>query len=164
MKINLDSLKAEMVTHLKENGFVVFHGFSRNVDEGPEVEWDTFHYPDYKDFVAVAKQLGVKLMVLHHREFSSAIIDRASDELASSALEYQEQRGVEQRLRELAMYDGFTCMIELSFDLADTIYVFELRTEWYNELNAILEELDMQSGIEAADDDDDPLGGYYSKN
>jgi hypothetical protein len=164
MKINLDSLKTEIGTHLKENGFVVFHGFSRDVDEGPEVEWDTFHYPDYKDFVAVAKELGVKLMVLHHREFSSTIIDRAVDELASTAIEFQEQRRVEQRLRELAMYDGFTCMIELSFDLAETVYIFELRTEWYNELNVILEELDIQSGVAADEDDEDPLGGYYSKN
>jgi hypothetical protein len=164
MKINLDSLKTEIVSHLKENGFVVFHAFSRNVDEAPEVEWDTFHYPDYKDFVTVAKELEVKLMVLHHREFSSAIIDRANEELAGSALEFQEQRRIEQRLRELAMYDGFTCMIELSFDLADTVYLFELRTEWYNELNLILEDLDMYSGVEAEDRDDEPLGGYYSKN
>jgi hypothetical protein len=164
MKINLDSLKTEIVSHLKENGFVVFHGFSRSMDEGPEVEWDTFHYPDYKDFVAVAKQLDVKLMVVHHREFNSTIVDRAIDEIPASGADFQEQRQYEQRLRELAMYDGFTCMIELSFDLAETMYIFELRTEWYNELNAILEELDMQSGMEADDQDEDPLGGYYSKN
>ena len=164
MKINLDSLKTEIGTHLNDNDFVVFHGFSRSVDEGPEVEWDTFHYPDYKDFVTVAKKLDVKLMVLHHREFSSTIIDRAIDELAGSPLEFQEQRQVEQRLRELAMYDGFTCMVELSFDFEETVYIFELRTEWYNELNVILEELDMQSGIEAEDQGEDPLGGYYSKN
>ena len=84
MKHNLDSLKTEIASHLKENGFVVFHGFSRSVDEGPEVEWDTFHYPDYKHFVAVANELGIKLMVLHHREFSSTIIDRAIDEISGS--------------------------------------------------------------------------------
>jgi hypothetical protein len=164
MKQNLDSLKTEISSHLKANGFVVFHGFSRNVDGGPEVEWDTFHYPDYKEFTEVARQLGVKLIVLHYREFSSAIIDRAIDEISGSGLEYQEQRQIEQRLRELAMYDGFTCMIEMSFDFEETVYLFELRTEWYNELNMILEELDLQSGIDAEDQDEDPLGGYYSKN
>jgi hypothetical protein len=164
MKLNLDSLKTEIGSHLKDSGFVVFHGFSRNVDDAPEVEWDTFHYPDYKDFVQVAKELGVKLMVLHHREFSSAIIDRAIDEIPSAGIDFKDQRQVEQRLRELAMYDGFTCMIEMSFDFAETVYLFELRTEWYNELNVILEELDLQSGVESEDDGEDPLGGYYSKN
>jgi hypothetical protein len=164
MKLNLDSLNTEIDAYLKDNGFVVFHGFSRSVDEGPEVEWDTFHYPDYKDFVNVAKHLGVKLIVLHHREFSSTIIDRAIDEIPGAGIDYKDQRQVEQRLRELAMYDGFTCMIELSFDFDETVYLFELRTEWYNELNVILEELDLQSNIDADNDSEDPLGGYYSKN
>jgi hypothetical protein len=164
MKLNLDSLKTEITSHLKASGFVVFHGFSRNLDGGPEVEWDTFHYPDYKEFIDVARQLGIKLIVLHHREFSSTIIDRAIDEIPGSGLEFQDQRQVEQRLRELAMYDGFTCMIEMSFDHQETIYVFELRTEWYNELNVILEELDLRSDMDTEDQGEDPLGGYYSKN
>jgi hypothetical protein len=164
MNLNLDSMKTEIASYLKTNGFIVFHGFSRSVDNGPEVEWDTYHYPDYKQFVDVAAQLGVKLLVLHHREFSSAVIDRASDEIPSSGLEYQEQRQLEQRLRELAMYDGFTCMIELSFDHQGTVFVYELRTDWYNELNEILEELDLRSEMEETDEDEGPLGGYYSKN
>ena len=165
MKQNLDSLKTEIASYLEDKGFVVFHGFSRGFDETPEVEWDTFHYPDYKEFLQVAKQLGVKLIVLHHREFTSAIIDRAIDELSGSGLDYQDQRQIEQRLRELAMYDGFTCMIEMSFVHDDTVYVFELRTDWYSELNVILDELDMQSGADSDDDErEDPLGGYYSKN
>lgn len=163
MKLNLDSLKTEIAAYLKDNGFVVFHGFSRTVDDVPEVEWDTFHYPDYKLFLSTAQQLGVKLVVMHHREFTSNIIDRALEELPSAAVDFQEQRVFEQRLRELAMYEGFTCMIELSFDWDGTLYVFELRTEWYNELNVILEELDY-SGETSEEDDEDPLGGYYSKN
>ena len=42
-------------------------------------------------------------------------------------------------------------MIEMSFDFEETVYLFELRTEWYNELNVILEELDLQSGIDGDD-------------
>ena len=164
MKLNLDSLKTEIASHLKTNGFIVFHGFSRNLDGGPEVEWDTFHYPDYKEFIDVASQLGIKLMVMHYREFSSTIIDRAIDEISESGLEYKDQKQIEQRLRELAMYDGFTCMIEMSFDYEETIYLFELRTEWYSELNVILEELDFHSDVESDDRGEDPLGGYYSKN
>jgi len=164
MKLNLDSLKTEITSHLKKNGFIIFHGFSRNPDGATEVEWDTAHYPDYKQFLDVASQLGIKLIVLHHREFSSTIIDRAIDEISGSGMDYQDQKQLEQRLRELAMYDGFTCMIEISFDLDETIYVFELRTEWYNELNAILEELDFQSDVDGDPEGEDPLGGYYSKN
>ena len=167
MKLNLDSLKTEIATYLNEKGFVVFHGFSRSFDEAPEVEWDSVHYPDYMRFLDVAKQLGARLIVLHHREFSSAIIDRALDELPSSGFEYTEQRQFEQRLKEIAIYDGFTCLVELSFDHQGTIYIFELRTDWYNQLNSLLEEMDMATDIDDGEEDEDtegPLGGYYSKN
>ena len=167
MKLNLDSLKTEVATYLNENGFILFHGFSRTFDEVPEVEWDSVHYPDYRQFLDVARQLGIRLVVLHYREFSSNIIDRALDELPSSGFEYQEQKQFEQKLKELAIYDGFTCLVELSFEQTGTLYVFELRTEWYNQLNALLEEMDMASDVEESDEeeeDENPLGGYYSKN
>jgi hypothetical protein len=166
MKLNLDSLKTEIASYLNENGFILFHGFSRSFEEVPEVEWDSVHYPDYRSFLDVARQLGVRLVVLHHREFSSTIIDRATDELPSSGFEYQEQRQFEQRLKELAIYDGFTCLVELSFEHAGTLYVFELRTDWYNQLNSLLEEMDMATDVDETGEDEgeNPLGGYYSKN
>lgn len=165
MNLNLDSLKTEIADYLPKNGFVVFFGFSRSFDEIPEVEWDSVHYPNYTEFLEVARHLGVKMIVLHHREFSSSIIDRALDELPSTGFEYQEQRQYEQRLRELAIYDGFTCLIEMSFEYQGSLYIFELRTEWYNQLNTLLEEMDLASGDDDDDDDSEgPLGGYYSKN
>jgi hypothetical protein len=129
----------------------------------PEIDWDTKRYPDYKQFLHIAKRLDVRLIVLHHREFSSEIIERAIDDLPSSGFEYEDQRTFEQRLRELSVYEGFTCLIELSFDHNGTLYFFELRTEWFNELNHLLEELAMTSDDDE-DGDTDPLGGYYSKN
>ena len=73
-----------------------------------------------------------------------------------------ERRTVEQRLREMRAYLGFTCQIELSFDLGPRIYVFDLHTDWFDDLNELLDRID-----EAYEDetDEDPLsGGYFSKN
>ena len=58
-------------------------------------------------------------------------------------LDYEDRRSIESRLNELKMFDGFTCAIELSFDYNSTMYMFELQTEWYSELNNILDELDL---------------------
>lgn len=166
MKINLDSVRGEIETYLTKNGFLLFHGFSRRVGDMPEVEWDSNQYPDYKRFLNVARELGVRLIVMHHREFDSEVIDHALEELPATGYEYDEQATLERRLRELNVYDGFTCAVEISFEHQATLYVFELRTEWYNELNEILEELDLGIGVESSSDDEDesPLGGYYSKN
>jgi hypothetical protein len=162
MKLNLDTLKNEIDAYLKKSGFAVFYGFART-DVTPEIDWDTAHHPDYRKFLDVAKQLEVKLVVLHQRQFNAAIIERAVEEVQSSGLEFEDQRSVESRLRELGMYDGFTCAVELSFDYQHNMYVFELRTEWYDELHDLLDQLDI--GIDPEDDDDDETyGGYYSKN
>lgn len=162
MKQNLDTLKNEIDSYLKQAGFIVFYGFSRSIDDTPEIDWDTAHHPDYKQFLAVAKDLGARLIIMHHRQFNAAVVDRALEELQSTGFEYDDQRHFETRLRELNMYDGFTCVIELSFDYNGTMYMYELRTDWYSELNEILEQLDI--GGDSDLDDDETFGGYYSKN
>jgi hypothetical protein len=64
----------------------------------------------------------------------------------------------------MKMYDGFTCAIEISFDHNGSLHMFELHTEWYSEINALLDELDLVGASDDGDDDDDSFGGYYSKN
>jgi hypothetical protein len=160
---NLDTLKSEINDYLKATDFVVFHGYARGLIERPAVDWDVSRYPDFRDFLAVGRQLGIRLIVFHHREFSAAVVDRAIEELQDSSYEYEEQRDIERRLRELRVYDGFTCAIELSFEHQDITYFYEIRTEWYTELNNLLEELDMFPDDEE-DEDENPLSGYYSKN
>jgi hypothetical protein len=159
---NLDTLKSEVEKHLKANGFVTFHGFPRGIFERPEIEWDTERHSDFREFLAVAQELGVKVIVFHHREFSAMEVDRALEELEDASYEFDDQREVERRLRELRKFDGFTCALELSFDYQSMTYLFELKTEWYSELHKMLDELDMLPDEE--DDDENPLSGYYSKN
>jgi hypothetical protein len=160
VKQNLDTLRTEIQDYLKTHGFVVLHGLSRSIDGLPEIDWDTAQYPDYKQFLSVAKELEVRVVVLHHRQFDSAVIERALEEVDDTAMDFDEGRQIESRLRDFRMYDGFTCVIELSFDHEAQTYMFELRTDWFNELNDILEELDMLPDEE----EDDTFGGYYSKN
>ena len=130
----------------------------------PEVDWDTRRYPAFQQFLAVAKQLEMKLIVFHHRELAPGIIERAIDDLEASEFDFDDQRIYEQRLRELSVYEGFTCMIELSFDYKDTLYLFELRAEWFIELSEILDQLSISDDDDDNEPESDPLGGYYSKN
>ena len=132
---NLDTLKSDIDAHLKAKGFVVFRGHARGIVERPEVDWDAARHPDFREFLNVAEQLGVRLIVFHHREFTATVIDRTLEELQESAYEFDDQREIERQLRDLRVYDGFTCALELSFDHGNLTYFFELRTPWYTELN-----------------------------
>ena len=68
-------------------------------------------------------------------------------------------------MRTTAFCPTFTCAIELSFDLQGRIYVFDLRTDWYEELTDLLDELHVLGAGDGDDEGDDtPMSGYFSKN
>ncbi len=160
MKLNLEPLRAEIQEYLESRGIAVFHAFPGIDEDAPVVQWDTEHYPDYRAFLAVAQAAGVKLVAMHANEFHDDVLDETQKRLNESSLAGAERTAMERRLREMRRYDGYTCQIELSFDLAPRIFVFDLRTEWFQELSDMLDQIDEAS--EGPEFPDPP--GYFSKN
>lgn len=164
MKLNLDVLKTEILEYLQTRQLVTFYGLSRTLDQLPIVMWDESTHPDYKEFIQAAEAAGAKMIIFHARQFSADFIDRALDDLEGAGVEIDERRALERRLRELRAYDGFTCSVELSFDSAHRAYLYELRTDWYEEFTDILEDIDTLTSVDDEDEDEGPIGGYFSKN
>lgn len=164
MAHDLDALKTEIESQLEANGIVIFYGCSRAINDSHTVHWDVDRHPDYNDFVKAARQASVKMMVLHHREFGAGSVDDALERLEETDMSMDDRRVFERRLRDLRMYEGFTCALELSFDYQERVYLFELRTEWYLEFLDALEEIDVYYPGDDDDDDEDSIGGYYSRN
>jgi hypothetical protein len=100
-------------------------------------------------------------MVFHQRTFMSDQVDDALEQLATCNLPREESREFEQRLTGMRGYDGFVCAIELSFDHEGRVFLFDLRTEWYDELTEILDEIQV---LTSDAEDDASMGGYFSKN
>jgi len=162
--MNLDKLKTEILDHLEQSGMAVFHGHARVVESTPTVYWDTEEFPEFKPFVEAAQTAGAKLMVFHQHVFQASQLDDAVEKLAECALPREDQREIEQRLKALRVYDGKTCTIELSFDHGGRVYLYDVQTEWYEDLSGVLEEIDFLSGGEDDDDDDPSIGGMFSRN
>jgi hypothetical protein len=161
MSLNLDEVKTEVLKYLDAEGFVVFHGYSRLADSDSFVAWDTDRAPDFHAFLDTAKKAGVSMVVYHFREFSATHLEDATERLEDSDMTAEERRGIERRLRDMRNYEGFTCAIELSFDYQGRVYLFNMRSEWYDDYLDLVEELDAALPDE---DDDDSMGGYYSRN
>src|SRR5438552_3670861 len=121
MKLNLETLRSEIQEYLESRGIVVFHGCPRSGEPSASVFWDTAHHPDYRMFLAAAEAAGARLVTLQAREFIGEMIDDALERLEESDLPREEQRAIEMRLREMRGYAGFTCQIELSFDLGQRV-------------------------------------------
>lgn len=161
---NFDSLKTEIQQHLEANSFTVYHSYSRAISDLTVVEWDAKNYPDYKLFLQTARQMGAPAIVFHHREFSTDAVDHVAERLEMAELPHEEKRNIERRLDEIAAYKGFTCAIELSFDVQGRCYLFELRTPWYEELDDIDDEIDEFLPEDDDEEDEGPIGGYFSRN
>ena len=163
MNLNLDALKDEILQYLESQGFVVFRGYSRLADSDSFVAWDTEECPDYRTFLNVARSASISIIVYHYREFAAAHVEDGLERLKSSELPHEEQRVLERKLRALRGYDGLACALELSFDYQGRVYLFNLRSDWYEGYLDILEEIDA-SLPEEEQDDDDSMGGYFSRN
>ncbi|MCS7315768.1 MAG: hypothetical protein RMI94_05430 [Bryobacterales bacterium] len=165
MELNLDTLKEEIVEYLKGEGFTIYYGFTRMMDELPVVYWNVDERPDFREFLAAARELGVKVIVYMARAFDSGMVDRALQMLDDCDFSRDERRSYERRLKEFRPYDGFTCAIELSFDYAARVYMYAIEADWYNDFLQLSDEIEAaaQEGDEE-DEDKDSMGGYFSRN
>ena len=163
MDLNLDTLKREILEYLGSAGFAIFHGRPGGLDGLPMILWDSERHPDYQMFLEVAQKAGVKLIVFASREFEAGEIDEVIAQLDECELSREEYREYESRLRDLRAYEGFTCTLELAFDYNSRLHVYEVQPDWYEEFLGVEEEL-MASMTGDDAEEDDSLGGYYSKN
>jgi len=164
MKPNLDILKPEIEIYLEEAGLAVFYGYARPLETAPAVYWDCDQYPDYRLFVQSARSAGAKLMVFHQREFYSEQVDEAIEKLHACELLSQEARHYEERLSDLRAHEGSVCAIELSFDHEGRVFLFDLRTEWYDEFSQMQDEIQLLIPDRDDTENDSPIGGYFSRN
>jgi hypothetical protein len=162
MRSNLDSLIEEIQQYLEAEHFVVFRSRSRLPDETRLVEWDTERHPDYRGFLDCAMKLGVRLVNFHVREFTSVHRQDSLEQLEEAELPRERKRELQRRIEELALYEGFLCALELSFDFDNRSYSYDLETEWYAEWHDIMDEVEVSS----PEDEDGSGGGYnlYSNN
>jgi hypothetical protein len=163
MATDLETLRTEIEGYLEESGIPIFRGYRRVMDSPAQVYWDTEKHADFREFVEAGRRAGAKLIVFAQEAFSLDEIDEALDQLEDSGLAREEKHTFEKRLRELQAYEGFTCSLELSFDLEGRAYLFELRTAWYQTLRDILAELEI-SAEQEEDEDEGPIPGYFSRN
>lgn len=165
MKPNLDTLRKEIPDHMRSKGIAVFQGFVNELHEQKLVLWDIENESDYRVFVDCAVQAGVHLIVFNCRNFRREMVDDTIERLEESELAREEQRTMERRLKELRKFDGFTCAVELAFEHQARFYIFDLRTEWYEELLDLMDTIEASISVNDLDEDDDePIGGYFSRN
>jgi hypothetical protein len=162
--LNLDTLKREILEYLNSSGFAIFHSSPGGLEGLPMVLWDTEGHPDYQMFLEVAKKSGIQIILFASREFETSDLDDLMSQIEELDISRDEQRDYEKRLRGLRGYEGQTCSLELAFDFHSRLYVYEVQPDWYEEFLTAEDEIVSRMAGDEDLDDDESLGGYYSKN
>jgi len=161
--LNLDTLKREILEYLESSGFAVFRSSPGALEGLPMVLWDAEHYPDYQMFLDVARKTGVNIIVFATREFDASDLDELQAQLDECGFTREEQRDYEGRLREMRIFEGVTCSLEMAFDYNSRLYVFEVQPDWYDDYLSIEDEIASRMADEE-EPGDSSFGGYFSKN
>ena len=162
MKVNLETLKRDVLAYLDASEFAVFYGLPRGMETLPGAAWDVEHYPDFHAFLDVAQKAGIKLVAFAAIDFEASGVADLEEQLEIADLEADEQRSFERRLREVRSRLGQLCSVEIAFDYNSRSYVYVARTEWYEDFLALEDEV--MAHVFDDDEDDADLGGYYSRN
>jgi hypothetical protein len=164
VELNLDTLKREILEHLDAEGFAIFRSNPGAMEGLPMVLWDSERYPDFQMYLDVAQKSGAKVMIFATREFDSSDLDELIAQIEECGLTREEQREYESRLRELRIFEGVTCTLEMAFDYNSRLYVYEVQPDWYEEYLSVEDEITSRMADEEDVDDSESLGGYFSKN
>ena len=163
MSVNLESLKREILAYLENSEFAVFHGAPRCLEGVPAAAWDVERFPDYRAFLEVARKAGVTLVLFASAEFEGGDVDELEERIEETDWSAEDRRLCQKRLRDFRPRIGETCSLELGFDHKNRFYVYVVRPDWYEEFLGLEEEV-MSHLLEDEGDDEDELGGYYSRN
>ena len=162
MQLDMETLCSEIEHELASAGIAVFRSYSRFGDDRFAIEWDTRNFPDFREFIKVASALGVRVMVFHVNRLSASLLDSVEEDLAMADLPPEDERERTRFLNSLREREGSISEIELSFDLDQTTYLYAQQATWMNDLREIMDELSDFGDDE--DDDEPPMGGFYSRN
>jgi hypothetical protein len=162
--LNLDTLKREIADYLETAAFAVFRSTPGGLDGLPIVLWDVETFPDYQSFLGVAQKCGIHLVLFAAREFDTADIEDLTGQLDECELTREERRDYESRLRDMRIYSGVTCSLELAFSYDSRLYVYELQPDWYEDFCTIEDEVMERLAGDDHDHEGDSLGGYFSNN
>jgi hypothetical protein len=164
LDLNLDTLKLEILDYLEAGGFAVFRSSPGALEGTPMVLWDSEKFPDYQTFLEVAQKCGVRLVLFASREFDADDVEELTSQLEECELTREERRDYESRLRDLRIYSGVTCSLELAFSYDSRLYVYEVQPDWFDEFCTIEDEVMEHLSGNDSDSEGDSLGGYFSNN
>ncbi|MFP3282771.1 MAG: hypothetical protein RXP97_01665 [Nitrososphaeria archaeon] len=137
-EINIDGFAAKA----RSLGLSVFYGF---MDEqlAPMAYWDNEH-GDYAEFIRLAKDLGVPMVVINGFVLDDDDIDESKSDIESLSGEAPEgvARDLKKRLESFRKYAGKVGSVAVSWTKDGVVYNYIESTKWAADYFYLLDEID----------------------
>ena len=166
MALDLETLRKEMQAHLEKSGMPIFFGHHRMLDSLIQVSWDTEGHPDFREFIETAVNPGLSWWCLIRPLSSSTKLTRLWKNWKPPILRAKKSAISKRASSNCRPMKASLAPSQLSFALEGRLYLFELRTDWYDSMRDILNELEVATDpfSDEEEEEEGPIGGYFSNN
>lgn len=167
MTKDLNKFKDELVSFLKNEGFVVFYGsYLSGKEESSSVYWDNEVEQDYKQFLRVAKDQGIKTIYISTITFEESDIEECLGDLSEEEDINEETVQTRKKLERFRNKIGELCQLYIFF-LKDGIpHFFVKSADWYEEFNELaktIESLEEKYEEEIEEPSEEEIEQYAKK-
>lgn len=165
--LELDSLKNEVLEYLRAAGLPIFYGFGIPGEES-YTYWDAGQYPDWRQFVDVAKESGARLLLFSSRMFDADELRMARETLEEVEMADNDRDDANEFLDGIRSKVGHVAWIRVAWQQENRRYAYERVAPWYEKFIDLIEEINdyLPELTDMEDDDEGPQGrgGFYSLN
>jgi hypothetical protein len=152
-----------MLDYIRHVGLPVFHTYSPLEDEGV-MFWDNEAFPDWRQFVDVAKESGARLIVFASQQLDESDLEQAFEKLEECEMNSEERRSYATQFELLRKYVDQTSWIRLAFEHAGQWLACEFVAPWQDEYDSAMDDLDTFLPFQVDEEDEEPDRGLFSRN
>ena len=165
----IDRLKDEVLDYLRTTGSPIFHAIGLPGEEG-FIFWDAAQYPDWRQFIDVARESGARTFLFSSRALDAGELDGARETLDEVEMADAARREAVEFISTLRPQVGHIAWVRIAWQQDGRRFAYERVAPWYERFLDLLDEvsdyLPELSADHDEEDDDEPggKGGYYSLN
>jgi len=157
-----------MMDYLRQSGLPIFYGLGLP-EEDDYTYWDTRSFPDWRQFVDVARESGARLLIFSYDEFDEEELDQAIEKLDECELDPEERLPYLKRFEALRKQVGHTDWVRIAFEHGGRWLAYERTAPWYDDFQAAMEDLEVYLPLEPEEEEekpeeDDSGRSFFSRN
>lgn len=163
-ELDLDRLRSEMMDYMRHSGVPIFYGRG-SPEEDEYTFWDSSAFPDWRQFVDVAKECGARLLVFSSETFADADLEQAFEKLGECDLNSEDRIDYMKQFEALRKHIGQTAWVRIAFEHGGRWLAYERTAPWYDDFRSAAEDLEaFLPFAEEEEEEGDSGREFFSRN